>query len=522
MSSSAATLLADVEPQMRWLLPADLYAEVWLDPQPPQLMRAFQHLRTLHHVLHDYVPRQVSEAPPNPGEVSFSWQEGTLLFTDLAGFTPLLEANATHGRKGAIALLDVLNRYFSAMVEIISKSGGDLLEFTGDAMLVQFLANADGSDTAQAVRAGLRMQRAMAEFRNLETPQGQFSLGMRVGIHAGRFLAADLGTPMRMVHVLMGETVQRAKQAETVGVVGRVCLTQTACDRLQGKFQLDPLAIPQFPTPLTSQTEHYALVVDNLTQSQLGEYDLTLTRRRMATPVLLDRSTDGLLTEIRQSLKRVEPLASYLPAPVLTLLVENAARRQIAPDFPEPIVAFVNLGGLPEAVEKVSPDEVPPLVQTFSRLVAQIHAQARSRGGILQKVTYHSIGSDMLMYFGVMGSRRDDAMRAVETVQVIRELVKQMPPLTIAGHALPITCRIGLDKGAVFSAEIGEPRGRREFNILGDAVNTAARLMVYAKENQILLTETVYWAIAQQFACTSLGEVLLKGKTEAIELFELT
>ncbi len=134
------------------------------------------------------------------------------MFTDLAGFTPLMEAYAAHGREGAKTVLKILNGYFSEMLNILSKSGGNLLEFTGDAMLVQFPKKRRQNDTDMAVRAGLRMQRAMAALGQIDTPQGQLSLGMRVGIHPGKFLAADIGTPLRMQHVLLGKAVRQAKK----------------------------------------------------------------------------------------------------------------------------------------------------------------------------------------------------------------------------------------------------------------------------------------------------------------------
>src|SRR4051812_4624767 len=161
MATISTSPLAAIDPRLRALLPADLYAVAWLDPSPQTLTRVFEHLRTLQRILYDYIPRQVSETLPHPGEVRFEWQESTLMFTDLAGFTPLLEANAALGKAGAPTLLNILNSYFAQMIEIVSKSGGNLLEFTGDAMLVQFPADQRLNDTAQALRAGLRMQRAM-------------------------------------------------------------------------------------------------------------------------------------------------------------------------------------------------------------------------------------------------------------------------------------------------------------------------------------------------------------------------
>jgi len=503
MLFDSAPDLAAIELRLQQLLPASLYAALWVEPSSTSLMQVFEHLRTLQHVLHGYMPRQVLESPPRPGEVRYDWQEGTLLFTDLAGFTPLMEANAAYGRQGALLLLDVLNRYFSEMIEIIGKSGGDLLEFTGDAMLVQFLADSHEGDATQAVRAGLRMQRAMAHFEDIETPQGNFSLKMRIGVHTGRFLTADIGTPMRMAHVLLGSTVQRAKQAEGAGEVGRVCLTGGVGDRLQTKFHLDPLGAD------------HVLVNDDLTPEQLGEYDITPSRRRLASTLLLDRSPAGLIAEIQQAIKRIEPLASYLSKPILNLLVESAAKRQIPPNSLESTVVFVNLVGFPDSVDKATADEAEELVGSFSRTFALINAVVRSQGGILQKVTYHLVGSDILIYFGVLNAHVNNAVRAVETAVAIQEIVMKLPPLTVRGQSVEVVCRVGIAAGFVFAAEIGEPRGRREFNVLGDPVNTAARLALRATQGQILMTEQVYGAIAPQFDCRPLGKLALKGKVPA-------
>ncbi len=501
--------LISIELQLRSLLPADLYARVWTQPTPDNLSEVFQHLRTLQYILQDYVPKQVSDKPPKLGILRHTWQEGTLLFTDLAGFTTLTEANASYGQAGAQRLLSVLNRYFSEMIEILGKSGGDLLEFTGDALLAQFLSRRNHNHTAQAVRAGLRMQRAMQSFSHIDIAQQTFCLGMRVGVHPGKFLTADIGTPMRRAHVLMGNTVQMAKRAEGAGRVGRVCLTPEAVAALNGKFHYETL------------DNQYTLVKDDLSDEELGEYDITFSQRRMSSPLLFDRSVEGLLTEIRDVAERIEPLACYLPQSVLNVLVENAAQRQIPPQFIKATVLFVNLIGLPESIDRASPEEIEPLVNHFSMLFARINAEVKARGGILQKVTYHSVGSDILIYFGVINSHFDDDLRAAETAIAVRDLVNAVDPVAIAQESIKLTCRIGMTYGSVFASEIGEPRGRREFNVLSDTVNTASRLTSHAEPNQILISEQCYNHIANQFQCEFLGEVALKGKTKHAQLYSL-
>jgi adenylate cyclase len=58
--------------------------------------------------------------------------------------------------------------------------------------------------------------------------------------------------------------------------------------------------------------------------------------------------------------------------------------------------------------------------------------------------------------------------------------------------------------------------------VLGDAVNTAARLMSRAEPNQILLTEELHQAIEQRFECLPYGTIALKGKSAPMPLFTLT
>jgi adenylate cyclase len=509
MPSRSIPPLTAIESRLRWLLPADLYAAAWVDPSPATLTRVFEHLRSLQRNLQDYLPRLVVATSATPGQVQYAWQEGTLMFTDLAGFTPLLEANMARGAAGAAALLLVLSRYFAAMIEIVSKAGGSLLEFTGDAMLAMFPADRRRSDVARAIRAGLRMQRAMAQFAEIHTPRGPLALGMRVGVHSGRFLSANIGTPRRMEYVLLGEAVQRTKLAESAGQVGRVCLTSAAHELIHSGFRFEDGA-----------PEHM-LVVDDLSAEGLGEYDLAPAGRRAANLMLLDRSVAGLVATIEEAVGLTEPLASYFPQPILNLLVESVARRKIKPEFPTLTVAFVNLVGLSEAVDQARPGEEAEIVAAISRAFALINAAIEARSGVLKNVTYERTGSDILIYFGAPNGHIDDPNRAAEAALTIRDIMATMPALSAGGDEVRVYCQVGLAIGTAFAAEIGEPRGRREFNVLGDTVNTAARLMSRAEPNQILITEELYQAIEERFDCAPYGTIALKGKSASLPLFTL-
>lgn len=500
--------LANLETHLRALLPASLYADVWINPSGRNLTKVFNHLRTLQRILYDYLPRQVLASLPNPGENRSHWEEGTLLFTDLAGFTPLLEANATLGQEGATALWELFNDYFTEMISIVGKAGGNLLEFTGDAILVQFQTDQQKTDTARAVRVGLRMQRAMQRFSIIEIFGSEFSLGMRVGLHVGKFLAADLGTPRRMEHVLLGTAVQASKQAEGAGKVGFVCLTKEAQARVQDQFKFK------------NRDEDHVLILDDLTEEQLGDYDIVPARHRLPSMVLFDMSVDGLIQAISDAVEKVEPLASFIPGSILNLLVENAASRRLPPDFPEATLMFINLLGLPP-FETAGGEGESQILSTFSQAISLINAEIEARGGVMKKVTYHLAGPDIMVVFGVPNAHTNDSVRAANSALAIRDIVDRLEPISIGGEKLKVTCHIGMTRGRVFAAEFGETQGRREFNVMGDKVNTAARLMHEAKSGQILFSRDVLDTLEERFEIEDRGVIALKGKSVNLPLYAL-
>ncbi|MDX6707280.1 MAG: hypothetical protein QOI48_3126 [Solirubrobacteraceae bacterium] len=122
-----------------------------------------------------------------------SWREedGSLLFFDISGFTPLTERLAKRGKAGVEQLIDTLNSVLAPLVGTAGKLGGDTLKFGGDALFLLF----SGSDHARrACAAAWDMQGAMAPFRRMRTDAGIVSLRASAAIASGpvhAFLAGD-------------------------------------------------------------------------------------------------------------------------------------------------------------------------------------------------------------------------------------------------------------------------------------------------------------------------------------------
>src|SRR5258708_29375841 len=152
---------------------------------------------------------------------------------------------------------------------------------------------------------------------------------MRIGVDSGRVLTADIGTPRRMEHVLLGTAVEHAKLTEANGRNQRVNLSEVAYERVKDQLRFE------------DGKPFYKLVVDDLTDEQLGEYEIA-PRRRQASNVLFERSVAGPLPAIDEPIKSIQPLARFIPSPAPTLPVEKAAERHTPPHFPEPTLTIAN------------------------------------------------------------------------------------------------------------------------------------------------------------------------------------
>ncbi len=503
-------ILMSLELRLRNLLPAKLYAEAWLDPSTDNLTRIFEHLRTLYHILNDYVPGDVSHTGTNAA-LSHNWKNCTLMCTDLVGFTTMLEQHTVDSDDSPRNILDVLNDYFSSMLDIISRSNGVMLEFTGDALLVQFETDAayGQNSTAHAVRAGLRMQRMMKNL-GFRYGSGDETLGMRIGIHTGRFMNADIGTPRRRDQIIIGNTVKDSKIAEGRAQENRVCLTAAAHKAVGDMFRVEP------------GDNGHVMVVDDLSDAELGDCEVTVSRRRrQASLMLLDYSDEGIVEGIKEALELVEPKACYVPGSILTLLVENTDQGTIAPKFVDLCVVFVTLLGLGEAADDAKPGEEEIIARAYSHIFTLINGLVEAENGVLKKVTYHPNGSDIVIFFGTPMGHIDDCIRAAGVALDIRQTIAEFEPLTIGGQTVRIGSQTGIACGPVFVAEIGATKGRREYNALGDTMNTAARLMAKSDCDQIMMTNGVHDQVSSRYNCRQLGDMSFKGKAAKLPVFEL-
>ncbi len=126
---------------------------------------------------------------------------------------------------------ELLNRYFSEMTQVIFDHEGTLDKFIGDCLMAVFGAPIATVDhQVRAVQAALDMREAL---RRLNDPLPERDrLEFRVGIHSGRVIAGDIGSPLRSDYTVLGATVNLAARLEAeVAGPGQIVITDVT---LQG------------------------------------------------------------------------------------------------------------------------------------------------------------------------------------------------------------------------------------------------------------------------------------------------
>jgi len=158
--------------------------------------------------------------------------QATVLFTDIAGFTPLAERMPPR----EVTLL--LNKHFSLMTDIIFEFGGTLDKYIGDGLMAVFGAPVEEPDDAErAVGAALKMRE---EFLKLREAQDQAeSFDMRLGLNSGSVVAGNIGSPRRMDYTVIGDAVNIAARLESAAESNQILIGEETYKLVKGKFKIN-------------------------------------------------------------------------------------------------------------------------------------------------------------------------------------------------------------------------------------------------------------------------------------------
>jgi adenylate cyclase len=177
-------------------------------------------------------PEMAEEVAKNPAAIALGGkgEYATAVFTDIAGFTTITETMSPE------QVSEMLNAYFSEVMDVIFPLKGTLIKFIGDAVFALWGAPLKVPDHAlKACQAALAIQEEVEKFNN----SNRFpALRTRIGVHTGSMVVGNLGSHRRFDFTAIGDSVNLASRVEGVNKYfgTTILITDTVNRELKGQL----------------------------------------------------------------------------------------------------------------------------------------------------------------------------------------------------------------------------------------------------------------------------------------------
>ncbi len=176
-------------------------------------------------------------------------------------------------------------------------------------------------------------------------------------------------------------------------------------------------------------------------------------------------------------------------------------------------VMFSDIEGFTELSERLSPDELADILNTYMQRMTEI---ALHHDAVLDKF----IGDGMVCFFGAPHSQgiREDALACVAmAIDMRREMRTLRHQWRLQGFE-GLYIRIGITTGYCHVGNFGSDR-RMSYTLIGSEANLASRLESAAPKGAILVSKSTYDYILHEYQCEFQGKIRLKGFAESVSTY---
>ncbi len=379
------------------------------------------------------------------------------LFADVADFSGQTRKFALRGARGAEDLAALLNGCFSLLVEIIYAHRGDIIAFAGDGICAVWEESDVGAAGLLSVNCALALQHALRDWA-LSSEQ---DLRLRISIEAGEaFFSCVGGLEGQWRYLVTGAPLRLACAHNRRAGPGEVILSPKARS-----------------------------IVGDLCVGEIVEGEFL--RVRSVAAAIRDEA---------------EPPRVSLASEVLERLLPKVVLERSNYGGGNWLAEFRNLSIV--GVQLADHDHDAALLRILQEATFAIQTVSARFEGMVLDVIPSEKGVNAFITFGLPPlGHRDDALRAVEAAMDLRE--------SLAGGGL--TASIGVSTGRLFCGEYGG-KARRQYSVLGEAMNLAARLMAVAGD-EIVCDAATSASLRGRVRFASLGDVELKGWLAPVPIY---
>ncbi|HET8672922.1 MAG TPA: adenylate/guanylate cyclase domain-containing protein, partial [Thermoleophilaceae bacterium] len=171
-------------------------------------------------------------------------------------------------------------------------------------------------------------------------------------------------------------------------------------------------------------------------------------------------------------------------------------------------VLFADLSGYTAVAERMDPEAVKGLVE---RCLRRLGDEVERYGGTVDKY----IGDNVMAIFGAPVAHEDDAERAVRAALAMQAAMVDINENLDETHGVTFALRVGVNTGEVLAGAVG-----RDYTVIGDTVNVAARLQTAGRPGSVTVGERTYRATSHAVEYRPLESLELKGRSDRVQAWE--
>jgi len=205
----------------------------------------------------------------------------------------------------------------------------------------------------------------------------------------------------------------------------------------------------------------------------------------------------------------------YVSRDVFKQLIADPSSAKLGGHRREMTVLFSDIRGFTAITERGAPEEIVGMLnEYFSRMVEIVFRHH----GTLDKF----VGDMVMALFGAPLDDPDHAEHAVEAALEMQDALFELNDRWQAQGRAMFDIGIGINTGPMIAGNLGS-EAIMSYTVIGDAVNLGARLESLNKDygTRIIISETTRAGLGGRYLLRPLGEVVVKGKTQPVAIFEL-
>ncbi len=212
------------------------------------------------------------------------------------------------------------------------------------------------------------------------------------------------------------------------------------------------------------------------------------------------------------------------------ILMRDKMQRLLSPNLVEEVVSgrldikkggesryvtsmFADIRGFTSISEQITPQELVALLNEYFELMVDVIFKYE---GTLDKF----VGDEIMALWGAPISKEDDTERAVLAALEMQELLRHFNANQVAKNAHQLHIGIGLNTGEVVAGYIGSTKSM-SYTVMGDNVNTAARLCSAASAGEVLIGANTNAQIGYKFNVEKLPPTKLKNKSQHVDIYRV-